>query len=246
MIQLKKSQATAARRRIPFYFVDDTDGKTPETGLTFSGSDLKVCKNGGAEADFAGSMSEIGNGLYYYEATAGELDTVGFMVVRSAKAGVRTFPALVQVTELDVYDASAAGLSNLNASVGSRAAPGDAMTLTGAYDAAKSAAAPGAAMTLTGAYDAAKTAAQAAALATVDGNVDDVELALAALITTIDFLRKFWTNRKVWDDTDKHWHIYDDDEATVLYDWKPRTMAGSDVSMSATAFATMDEVSAHV
>ncbi len=248
MIRLKQSQATAARRRIPFYFVDDTDGKTPEMGLTFSGSDIKVSKNGGAEADFGGSMSEVSGGLYYYEATAGELDTLGFLTVRAIKSGARTFPALVQVVAMDDYDAAAAGMSNLNATVGSRAAPGDQMNLVSAYDAAKNAAAPGAAMTLTGAYDAAKTAAQAAALATVDGNVDDVETALAALITTVTFLRKFWTNKKVWDDTvgHKHWHIYDDDEIAILYDWKPKTMAGTDVSMSATAFATMDEVSAHV
>jgi len=41
------------------------------------------------------------------------------------------------------------------------AVPGDAMTLTEAYDAAKTASQAGDAMTLTGAYDAAKTAAQA-------------------------------------------------------------------------------------
>ena len=41
--------------------------------------------------------------------------------------------------------------NNLNATVSSRAAPGAAMTLTSAYDAAKTAAAPGAAMTLTSA-----------------------------------------------------------------------------------------------
>ena len=46
---------------------------------------------------------------------------------------------------------------------------GDAMTLTSAYDAAKTAAPTGAAMTLTSAYDAAKTAAQAGnAMALVD------------------------------------------------------------------------------
>jgi len=53
--------------------------------------------------------------------------------------------------------------ATLNATQGSYAPAkaGDAMTLTAAYDAAKTAAPTGAAMTLTSAYDAAKTAAQA-------------------------------------------------------------------------------------
>ena len=48
------------------------------------------------------------------------------------------------------------------------AVAGDAMTLTGTYDAAKTAAQAGDAMTLTGTYDAAKTAASATALADVE------------------------------------------------------------------------------
>lgn len=61
--------------------------------------------------------------------------------------------------------------ATLNATQGSYAPAkaGDAMTLTAAYDAAKTAAPTGAAMTLTSAYDAAKTAAQAGnAMALVD------------------------------------------------------------------------------
>jgi hypothetical protein len=59
------------------------------------------------------------------------------------------------------------------------AVPGSAMTLTGAYDAAKTAAQAGDAMTLTGAYDAAKTASQAGDAMTltglaVDAILDDV------------------------------------------------------------------------
>lgn len=56
------------------------------------------------------------------------------------------------------------------------AQPGDAMTLTAAYNAAKNAAAPGAAMTLTSAYDKAKTAVQVSDLPTDYAKPADVQL----------------------------------------------------------------------
>lgn len=69
--------------------------------------------------------------------------------------------------------------SLLEAAIATRAAPGDAMTLTAAYDDAKTAAQAGDAMTLTIAYDAAKTAAQAGdsmalTSAAVDAVLDEV------------------------------------------------------------------------
>lgn len=85
--------------------------------------------------------------------------------------------------------------ATLNATQGSYAPAkaGDAMTLTAAYDAAKSAAPAGAAMTLTAAYDAAKTAAQVsditAAHSTTNGKIDAVDdyvdTEIAAIIGTL-------------------------------------------------------------
>lgn len=60
------------------------------------------------------------------------------------------------------------------------AVPGDAMTLTEAYDAAKTAAAAGAAMTLTAAYDAAKSAATVGAAMTLTAAYDSAKTAAAA------------------------------------------------------------------
>jgi hypothetical protein len=60
--------------------------------------------------------------------------------------------------------------------------------------------------------------------------------------TTLDFLRRFFTNKKTWDDVNKRWDIYDDAGAVVLYHWKPRTKAGADVTMPADAFAASDKV----
>lgn len=103
MQQIKVSESTAARRRIPFYLVDDTDGKTPETGVTISAGDLKLSENGAAQANHAGTWTEVAQGLYYYEATSGEVDTVGFLNLILTKSGIRTFSALVQVVSFDPY-----------------------------------------------------------------------------------------------------------------------------------------------
>ncbi len=68
----------------------------------------------------------------------------------------------------------------VDAAISGRAATGDAMTLTAAYDAAKTAAPTGAAMTLTAAYDAAKTAAPTGAAMTLTAAYDAAKTAAAA------------------------------------------------------------------
>lgn len=82
--------------------------------------------------------------------------------------------------------------ATLNANQGSYAPAkaGDAMTLTAAYDAAKTAAPTGAAMTLTSAYDAAKTAAAAGA------KMDIVDAPNATGLAAIAdaFLKRDWTS----------------------------------------------------
>lgn len=113
MLMLQKDEATAARRRIPLYLVDSGDGITPETAVSPGAAELKVSKNGAGEANFDGSWNNVGNGLYYYEATAAELDTVGYISLRLAVAGVRTFIAVAQVVAVDLYDDVRAGLTAL-------------------------------------------------------------------------------------------------------------------------------------
>ena len=41
-----QSDTTAARRKFTFVCVDDTDGKTPEAGLTFSSDEVALRKPG--------------------------------------------------------------------------------------------------------------------------------------------------------------------------------------------------------
>lgn len=113
MLLLKKSEATAARRRIPFRMVDGSGAAV--TGLTFAAADIKVSKNGAAEENSAGADTEIAGGLYYYEATQGELDTIGFVTFRATGAGAGVAVAVVQVVEFDPYDAAGLGLSSVAA-----------------------------------------------------------------------------------------------------------------------------------
>lgn len=126
-------------------------------------------------------------------------NTSGRGVDVDASGGIEITPGQdVQVAGIDagvITATEAPALANLDAAISTRgtADPGDAMTLTGAYDAAKTAAQAGDAMTLTVAYDAAKTAAQAGdsmalTAAAVDAILDEV---VEGAYTFRQYLRAF-------------------------------------------------------
>lgn len=91
------NEATAARRRVPVYLVDVTDGVTPETGITLTGSECRVSKAGAAAADCTGSYAHIEAGLGYYQFDATEVDTVGSLTVHVVDAAARPFVGFAQV-----------------------------------------------------------------------------------------------------------------------------------------------------
>jgi hypothetical protein len=114
MYQIKQSEATAARRRIPVLLVDITDGFTPETGVLTP--TINISKLGAAIATGAGTWTEIGNGQYYYELTAGEVDTLGWIALNIEKATVsRDYNAIVQVMAYDYAAATNLGLTAIPA-----------------------------------------------------------------------------------------------------------------------------------
>ena len=114
MFIIKQSEATAARRRIPVLLVDITDGFTPETGVVTP--TINISKNGAASASGAGTWTEISNGQYYYEFTAGEIDTLGWISVNIEKATVsRDFNAVVHCVAYDAYAATNLGLTAIPA-----------------------------------------------------------------------------------------------------------------------------------
>lgn len=106
MLQLRKDESTAARRRVPLFVVDAVDGLTTETGE--ASGQPQVSKNGGAFANTTNALTAIGSGAYYVELTAAELDTAGFLAVRYKSAETAEAQTFVQVVEglaEDVWDA---------------------------------------------------------------------------------------------------------------------------------------------
>ena len=112
MYQIKQSEATAARRRVPVYLVDATDGFTKETGIVTP--TINISKNGGTNATGAGTWTEVGNGIYYYELTTGECDTLGWVAINIVKSTVsREYNAICQIMAYDYAVGTNLGLSAL-------------------------------------------------------------------------------------------------------------------------------------
>lgn len=129
MNQYQQSEATSARRWIPFQCFDDdsADGYAPKTGLTFSDGELKIAKAGAAVASATGyaSVVEAGNGWYWYPASASELDTLGPGLLIPVKTDVYASATEFMVVAYDPFSATELGLTNLDATVSSRVAAAD-------------------------------------------------------------------------------------------------------------------------
>lgn len=106
-----QSESTAAERRFPVYLVDATDGITPETGE--AAGQPQISKAGGAWANTSATLTAIGNGAYYVELTATELNTLGMLQVRYKSANTAEFNMDAQVVAFDPNDAVRAGLTAL-------------------------------------------------------------------------------------------------------------------------------------
>jgi hypothetical protein len=101
---LRKS--TASQEILLGPFLDDTDGKTAETGLTISNTDIKIWKHGGTTeaSKNSGGATHIAAGRYYAVLDATDTDTVGLLEVNVHVAGA--LPVLRRFTVLaeQVFD----------------------------------------------------------------------------------------------------------------------------------------------
>lgn len=70
---------------IPFLMVDETDGTTEETGLTVAGT---VSKDGGSFGAVSGSISEVGDGMYSFDAAAADMNA-DFLIFRFTATGAK-------------------------------------------------------------------------------------------------------------------------------------------------------------
>lgn len=99
-------QSTASQARVIGPFVDDTDFKALETGLTINASDVKLSKNGAASVNKnSGGGTHIVNGNYALTFDATDTNTVGEMYVSVSVTGALVVVAKFIVLEEAIYDA---------------------------------------------------------------------------------------------------------------------------------------------
>jgi hypothetical protein len=98
-------QSTAAQSRSIGPFVDDTDFKTAETGLTIANTDIKLMINGAASANKnSGGGTHRANGAYGITFDATDTATVGEIFLSVVVAGALPVFATFVVLEEAVYD----------------------------------------------------------------------------------------------------------------------------------------------
>jgi len=98
-------QSTAVTKKMG-PFVDDTDGKTAETGLTITQADIRLSKNGG---DFAQTHNAAGathdeNGYYGVPLDTTDTDTLGSLRVAIYESGALPVWQDFMVVPAHVYD----------------------------------------------------------------------------------------------------------------------------------------------
>jgi len=96
-------------------FVDDSDGKTAETGLTISQADVRLSKGGAAAAqkNDATSATHDENGYYRVPLDATDTNTEGTLDVCVSESGALPVIAKFTVLPAEVYDSFVAGTDKL-------------------------------------------------------------------------------------------------------------------------------------
>lgn len=113
MFPLKQSTAS---QEIPLGpFVDDTDGKTAETGLTIANTDIKIWKSGGTTeaSKNSGGATHIASGRYYAVLDATDTDTLGPLRVSTHVSGALPVWLDCIVYAANVYDSLFGGSDKL-------------------------------------------------------------------------------------------------------------------------------------
>ncbi len=109
-------QSTAVNVRLG-PFVDDTDGKTAETGLTIAQADVRLSKNGGAAAqkNDASSCTHDENGYYTCPLDSTDTNTLGRLTIMVSESGALPLWHEYMVVPANVYDSIVSGTDKLDA-----------------------------------------------------------------------------------------------------------------------------------
>ena len=112
---LKQSTATDVELRP---FVDDTDGKTAETGLTISQADCQLIKNGGAAAqkNDATSATHLAGGHYKVPLNTTDTNTLGRLRLYVNESGALPVWRDFMVLPANTYDSLVGGSDYLDVS----------------------------------------------------------------------------------------------------------------------------------
>jgi len=92
-------------------FLDETDAKTAETGLTISQADIRLSKNGGdfAQTNDAGGATHDENGWYYLTLDATDTATLGRLNVAVHESGALPCWTEYMILPANVYDSLVSG-----------------------------------------------------------------------------------------------------------------------------------------
>ena len=109
-------QSTAGQEILLGPFVDDTDGKTPETALSIANTDIKLWKEDATiEANKnSGGATHIASGRYYAVLDATDTNTLGKLEVNVVMTGALPVRREYMVVPAVVYDAIIKGTDNLD------------------------------------------------------------------------------------------------------------------------------------
>jgi len=191
-ISKKKNTATY----IMFPLIDATNAPDYWSGMTWASAANTSIKGRYSDSNAAYASQAISNtpveydtdGLFSLQLTQAEMNHDKLTIILNADE-IQEQTILIDTTQRTALASAVSALAieaNVYGHVGSgltaygAAKTGDAMTLTGDYDDAKTASQAGDAMTLTGDYDASKTAAQAGDAMTLTGDYDDAKTAAQA------------------------------------------------------------------
>jgi hypothetical protein len=100
-------------------FVDDTDGKTAETGLTISQADCQLIKNGGAAAqkNDATSASHLAGGHYKVPLNTTDTNTLGRLRLYVNESGALPVWRDFMVLPANIYDSLVGGSDYIDVSM---------------------------------------------------------------------------------------------------------------------------------
>lgn len=112
-------QSTASQEVAIGPFLDDTDAKTPETGLTIANTDIKLWKDGAtSEANKnSGGATHMASGRYYCVLDATDTNTLGKLELNVHVSGALPVRREFMVVPAMVYDSLILGTDRFDANV---------------------------------------------------------------------------------------------------------------------------------